>query len=398
MGSFRLFRVAGIDIRVHPSWLVIFLLVTWSLATAYFPSVLPGEPAGIPWLLGAIASLLLFGSVLLHELAHSLVAQRQGLQVRSITLFLFGGVSDLSGESPRPGVEFLVAIVGPLSSFVIAAIAFGIALAAPGGYVEAVFGYLAIINLLLGAFNLIPGFPLDGGRVLRSIIWRATGSLRRATEIAGTIGTIVAYAFFIWGFLRVLNGDLLGGLWIAAIGWFLQMAASASVAQVQMESTLRGTRVSDIVQPDDRSVSPDLDVAHLIEEHLLPQNRRSMPVTADGQVVGMVTLGDVRDVPPERRATTRVADVMGGRDGVEVVHPTDSLSQALETLGRGDHEQAPVVDGRRLVGILTRRDVLRQFQMRQMLHIDGSDTGSAAERGPATRPSPDEPRPVEAHR
>ena len=399
MASLRLFRVAGIDIRLHPSWLVIFLLVTWSLATAYFPLVMPRETATSHWVLGAVASILLFASVLVHELAHSLVARRRGLEVRSITLFLFGGVSSLSGESPRPGVEFIVAIVGPLSSFVLAAASFAIALAVPpDSPVGSVFGYLAIVNLLLGGFNLIPGFPLDGGRVLRAIIWRATGSLTRATEIAGTIGIFVAYGFFTWGFLRVLQGDLLGGLWTAAIGWFLQSAASATIQQVRIDATLRGTRVGDIVQPDDRSVPPGLDVAQLIEGHLLPQNRRAMPVTTDGRVVGMVTLGDLRDVPPERRSTTRVAEVMGGRDGVDVVRPTDSLAQALETLGRGDHEQAPVVDGRRLVGVLTRRDVLRQFQLRAALHIDGEEARTAAGRPPTERPTPDEPRTVEASR
>ncbi|HVL54305.1 MAG TPA: site-2 protease family protein, partial [Vitreimonas sp.] len=195
--SFRVFSVAGIDIRVHPSWLVIFLLVTWSLASAYFPMTLPNEPATTHWLLGAVASLLLFASVLIHELAHSLVARARGLEVHSITLFLFGGVSNLASESRQPGIEFLVAIVGPLSSFALGGLALVAAsLSPPGSAAQAVLGYLGIINLLLGGFNLIPGFPLDGGRVLRSIVWRATGSLRRATEIAGSVGIFVAYGFF----------------------------------------------------------------------------------------------------------------------------------------------------------------------------------------------------------
>ncbi len=391
MTSFRLARVAGVDIGVHPSWLVIFLLVTWSLATAYFPLALPEASTTSHWLLGAIASLLLFASVLVHELAHSIVARRQGLTVNSITLFLFGGVSNLASESPRPGVEFLIAVVGPLSSFVIAGLAFlGTAAAPAGSAAEAVLGYLTVVNLLLGAFNLVPGFPLDGGRVLRSIVWRATGSLRRATEIAGTVGILVAYGFFIWGFLRVLDGDLLGGLWIAAIGWFLQSGATASIQQVRVDAALRGARVGDIVRPDDRSVPPDLTVDRLIDEYLLPQNRRSMPVTLDGQVVGIVTLGDVKDVAAERRATTRVGDVMGGQDGVHVVRAGDSLVTALETLGRGDFEQAPVVDGRRLIGVLSRGDVLRQVQLREALHVDGrgSRGGSSAADGQVRRSEP----------
>jgi Zn-dependent protease len=370
MTSFRVARIAGIDIAVHPSWLVIFLLVTWSLAVAYFPTALPSESDVTHWILGVIASLLLFTSVLLHELSHSIVARRQGLEVHSITLFLFGGVSNLASESPRPAVEFAVSIVGPLSSFAIAAVAFVAASAVPSGSAaQAVLGYVAVINLLLGGFNLVPGFPLDGGRVLRSIVWQATGSLRRATEIAGSIGVLVSYGFFVWGFLRVLNGDLLGGLWIAAIGWFLQSGATASIQQVRMDEALRGTRVGDIVRRDERAVSPDLDVARLIEEVLLPLNRRSMPVVVDGRVVGIVTLSDVKDVPVDQRAATRVGEVMGGRDGVSVVGPSDTLASALETLARHEYEQAPVVEDGRLVGVLGRADIMRQFQLREALEV-----------------------------
>lgn len=387
MTSFRLVRVAGVDIGVHPSWLVIFVLVTWSLASAYFPVAMPDASTATHWLLGAIAALLLFVSVVVHELAHSIVARRQGLEVHSITLFLFGGVSNLAAESPRPGVEFLVAVVGPLSSFAIGALAFlGASVSPAGSAPQAVLGYLAVINVLLGGFNLIPGFPLDGGRVLRSIAWRATGSLRRATEIAGTIGILVSYGFFIWGFLRVLNGDLLGGLWIAAIGWFLQTGASASIQQVRMDASLRGTRVGDIVREDDRSVPPDLDVQQLIEAYLLPLNRRSIPVVENGDVVGIVTLGDVKEVPTEERATTRVRDVMGGRDGVQTVRPSQSLAAALETLARGDHEQAPVVEGGRLIGVISRGDILRQFQLRETL-AGGRDERATGVRGGGQAPA-----------
>ncbi|HVL54748.1 MAG TPA: CBS domain-containing protein, partial [Vitreimonas sp.] len=275
----------------------------------------------------------------------------------------------------------LVAIVGPLSSFTLGGLALVAAsLSPPGSAAQAVLGYLGIINVLLGGFNLIPGFPLDGGRVLRSIVWRATGSLRRATEIAGSVGIFVAYGFFIWGFLRVLNGDLLGGLWIGAIGWFLHSAAGASIEQVRVEASLRGATVRQIVRPDERSVPPDLPVARLIEEYLLPLNRRAMPVASAGRVVGMITLGDIKDVPEERRPTTRVADVMGGRDGIEAVQPDDTLADALATLGRGDHEQVPVIDDGRLVGVLTRADVVRQFQLREALGVEGERSRPAKPR------------------
>jgi Zn-dependent protease/CBS domain-containing protein len=367
--SYRLFRIAGIDIGVHPSWLVVFALLTWSLAEGYYPKILRSDPA-IYWLLGALSTILLFVAVVVHELAHSLVARAQGLDVRSITLFIFGGVSNLTAESPRPKVEFLVAGVGPLSSLVLAGFAFVAANVAPeGSPVQALFSYLAVVNGLLALFNLIPGFPLDGGRVLRSIVWQATGSLRRATEVAARVGIVVAYLFFSWGFIRVLNGELFGGIWIAAIGWFLQSAATASVQQVRIEQALRGITVGEMVRPDPTMVPPTLTVADLIEGSLLPLNRRAMPVGQDSSVEGVVTLSDIRGIPPERRATTPVGSVMGGRDGLVWVAPNASLGEALEALRRGDYEQVPVIDRGRFVGMLTRADVLRQFQLREELGI-----------------------------
>ncbi len=368
MRAFRLARIAGIDVNVHVSWFIIFALLTWSLATGYFPLVVRPADDVTNWILGAVASILLFASVLVHELAHSFVARSQGLEARSIPLFIFGGVSSLGSESPRPWVEFIVAVVGPLTSLVLAGIAFALTLALAGSpELQALFGYLAVVNALLGLFNLIPGFPLDGGRVLRSILWQAQGSLRRATETAAAVGQLVAYLFVAWGFIRLLGNDLFGGLWIAAIGWFLYSAASASVEQVRLEQTLRGTRVKTMLRPEPVSVEPTETVSNLIDQYLLPLNRRAMPVTEDGRLVGVVTLGDVRGVPPERRATTRVGEVMGGRDEVATVEPDDSLAEALETLAEGDYEQLPVVDRGRLVGMLTRADVLRQFQLREAL-------------------------------
>jgi CBS domain-containing protein len=213
--------------------------------------------------------------------------------------------------------------------------------------------------------------------VFRSILWQATGNLRRATEIAAGAGTLVAYAFFVWGFIRVLNGELLGGIWIAAIGWFLQDAAAASVQQVRVEAALRGTNVGQILRPDPSAVTPDTPVAELIERYLLPANRRAMPVVEDGRLVGIVTLSDIRAVPPAERASTPVARVMGGRDGLSTVSPRSALAAALEALGRGDYEQVPVVDDGRLVGVLTRADVLRQFQLRSDLGVAESDQPAA---------------------
>ena len=374
--SIRLFRIAGIDVGVHISWLVIFGLVTWSLAVGVFPSVkgLEDQPATLYWLLGAITAVLLFGSVVVHELAHSLVAKRKGLGVKSITLFIFGGVSNLTGEAKNPSTEFTVAIVGPLSSFAIAAVVFAI-----GSVVDlpvaisAVLSYLVYINVALGLFNLIPGFPLDGGRVLRAIAWTSTGSLRRGTEIAAAVGQLVAWGLLLFGAYQILvAGEFLNGIWIGAIGWFLQNAAQASLQQVLMEQRLRGARVADVVEPDPTVVSPNTTVRELIEDYVLRGNRRAVPVATDGRIVGMVTLHDVQHVKKEDWDATRVTDVMGGRDGVVTVSSRSTLQHALEALAKGDYEQVPVVDDGTLVGVVSRADIVRQIQLREALDVEGA--------------------------
>ena len=377
--SVRLFTIRGIEVGVHASWLVIFALVTWSLATSYLPQSVPGIEAPEAWVLGAISAILLFASVLIHELAHSFVARSRGLDARSITLFIFGGVSNLAGEAKRPSTEFVVAIVGPLTSVLIAGVAYAmsVALSASREW-DAVFSYLAVINFLLGGFNLIPGYPLDGGRVLRAIVWSSTGSLRRGTEVAVAVGQIVAYGFLLWGFVRVIGSDLFGGIWIAAIGWFLQGAGQSSLQQVILEQRLGRLRVSDVVRADPAAVPADMPVGDLIERYLLPSNRRAMPVVENGRLAGIVTLSDIRHVPAPERATAPVGKIMGGRDGLITVRPTDTLTTALDALGRGDHEQVPVVSDGQLVGMLTRGDIVRQIQLREDLGLESKEAAAAS--------------------
>jgi Zn-dependent protease len=304
--------------------------VTWSLAVGVFPSFpgLKGLPEWEYWVLGAITALLLFASVIVHELAHSFVAKSRGLQVRSITLFIFGGVSNLAGEAKNPSTEFVIAVVGPLTSFVIAAVAFVIDAVVPPSAAEldAVLSYLVYINVALGLFNLIPGFPLDGGRVFRALAWSLTGSLRRGTEIAAFVGQLVAYGLLLIGFYLILvQGELIQGIYFAAIGWFLQSAANSSLQQVLVEQRLRGARVADVVEPDTTGVAPDVPLATLIEDYFMRGNRRAVPVVADGRLVGMVTVGDVKEVPRDRWPTTTVGEVMGGRERVVSVSSRDTL-------------------------------------------------------------------------
>lgn len=370
--TFRLFTVSGIEIGIHVSWLIVFALLTFSLATGYFPMAVEGIGTGMSWLLGSVATVLLFGSVLVHELAHSFMARARGLEARSITLFIFGGVSNLGGEAKQPSVEFQVAIVGPLTSFAIAAATYLVASVLEETSLRALFGYLALVNALLGGFNLVPGFPLDGGRVLRSIAWKATNSLRRGTDIAAGAGQLIGGLFIFWGIVEIFGGRFFNGVWIAAIGWFLQNAATASRQQVVMETRLERVRVGDVLRLDPSSVSPDATVAELVEDHLLPRNRRAAPVCDDSRLVGIVTLGDVGKVPPVERATTRVGDVMSGGEKLVTVSPEASLNEAFGKLAEHDFEQVPVVRDGELLGLLTRGDVLRQLQLREALDVEGS--------------------------
>lgn len=370
--SFRLFTIRGIEVGVHYSWLIIFGLVTWSLSVYVFPGVpdIPPLSQVEYWVLGALTSILLFASVLIHELAHSFVALARGLKARSITLFIFGGVSNLSGDAKSASTEFLVAIVGPLTSFALAAITFGLASVVTEPRAELVLSYLFLINLTLGIFNLIPGFPLDGGRVLRAILWGTTGNVRRATEWAANVGKLVAYLMFGYAIFTILDGrNFIGGLWTGAIAWFLHNAASTSVQQLVFEQRLRRVKVADVIHPDDTTVSPEMTVAELVDRYILPAARRAVPVAQGGRLVGIVTVSDIGKVPPEQRGVVTVAQVMGGKERLHTVRADSRVLDAFELLGEHDLEQVPVMDGDRFVGLLTRADVARQLQLREALDV-----------------------------
>ncbi|HEX8728796.1 MAG TPA: site-2 protease family protein, partial [Ktedonobacterales bacterium] len=301
-GSIHVGTIAGIKIYVNFSWLIILVLLTVSLAISWFPLSTPGLTTVVYFLLGFIAAILLFVSVLVHELAHSLVARARGLPVKSIALFIFGGVSNIEREPRNPGTEFQMAIVGPIASLVIGVISWLIALAIGGSVrpLSAVLAYLGVANILLGLFNLIPGFPLDGGRVLRSIIWKATGSLRTATRWAARVGIVVAFLFIFWGIWQFFSGNILGGIWIGFIGWFLLTASQSANTETALQSLLQGVRVADVMRPVTVSAPPTLSLRQLADGYLLPLGMRAIPVVQDERLVGLVTLTEVRGVPREK--------------------------------------------------------------------------------------------------
>jgi Zn-dependent protease/CBS domain-containing protein len=370
--SLQLGQLAGIKIGIHYTWLFAFVLIAWSLATGYFPSIVPSAGGVTYWALGASAALLLFASVLLHELTHSLVARSRGLKVDSISLFIFGGVSNLTSEATTPGDEFFVAVVGPVSSIVLAGIfwAFGQALpsASPIG---AVVGYLAFINLLLGGFNLVPGFPLDGGRVLRSLVWGATGNLQRATEVASYAGQAVGWLLIVWGFARLLAGDFLGGVWTAFIGWFLNDAAESTRHEEAQRETLRGVPISSLVDQPPAVATAGLSVQDFVFEQVLQRGHRALPIVDHGRLVGIVTLGDAKKLPQEAWSTTPVARIMTAVP-LKTVAPETGLGAAIGLMAESGLHQLPVLQDGRVVGLLSRADIVRFLQLRQELHLTTS--------------------------
>ena len=368
-GALRIGKIAGIEIGVHWTWLIIFGLITWSLAISFFPETFPGWNPLWYWAIGAIAAVLLFVSVLVHELAHSFVAKSRGLPVKSIVLFIFGGVSNIQKEAEHPQDEFWVTITGPLSSVGLGVLFLALYFLARGAssQVSALLVYLSSINFLLAAFNLIPGFPLDGGRVFRAVLWWITGNFRQATRIATIIGQGVAYLFIFGGLALIFTGQFLSGVWLIFIGWFLNGAADQGYRQVVIQDRLRGVKVADMMNPEPVTVSPEMTLRELVDNYLLRRNVRDVPVIDDDNLVGMVTLEEVKDVPTERWDTTIVRDVMTRREDVKTITPRDDLAAAMRELGDEEIGQLPVVDRGRLVGLLSRANLLRYLQLREQL-------------------------------
>lgn len=364
----RLGRILGIPVGLHTSWFLIFGLVTWSLAAGYFPAEYPALPMVAYWALGAATSLLFFGSVLIHELGHSVVALRNRIPVRGITLFIFGGVAQIGREPPDAGTEFRVAIAGPLSSLGLAAGFAGLwwlDRAIP--YLAAPSVWLMRINLMLALFNLIPGFPLDGGRVLRAVVWHLSGSFHRATQVATFTGQLTAFGFIGLGVFMMLGGNFINGLWLVFIGWFLQNAAAASYAQTNVQQSLRNVTVAQAMTRDCPLVPTHISLRQLVEEHVLTGGRRCFFVTENDRLRGLLTLTDVTKVPKENWTETAVGQVTVSWERMVRVEPGMALLDALQAMDDANINQVPVVTGDQLVGMLSREQVLHYTRTRSEL-------------------------------
>jgi Zn-dependent protease/predicted transcriptional regulator len=382
--SWRIGRIFGIDIKIDSSWIFIFVLVTWSLAGGYFPGGHPKWPFALNWGLGVLTSLLFFASVLAHELTHSLVAKKQGEEVTSITLFILGGVAQIKEEPDQPLKEFAMAVVGPLSSFLLAIFFAAVSLlAAPVSEpVKACAAYLAFVNLVLGAFNLLPGFPMDGGRVFRSIVWKITGDIKRATRAAAMVGEGIAYLMILTGVLKFLNIDifqLLGlptflggsasGLWLVLIGWFVHNASRQGYAQVMIKSALEGLKARDLMNTEFETIPAGLPVQVLVDDYILKKKERVFLVTVGGDLKGIVCLEDVRALPRSEWPQSPVSQIMTPKDKLLSVPLDADGSQVLAGLAERDVHQIPVMDGDRVAGVICRSDILRVLQLKSDLGV-----------------------------
>jgi Zn-dependent protease len=361
-------RIMGISIGVDYSWFLIFGLLTWSLAGSYYPAEFKGWSPPLYWFMGAVTTIIFFMSVLLHELGHSVVALRYNIPVRSITLFLFGGVAQIGSEPPSAVAEFLIAIAGPLVSLALS-LCFYVAQPMVSS-MEPLLGlakYLAYINLAVVLFNLIPGYPLDGGRVFRAIVWAITKNMRRATLIAANVGRFFAFLFIFVGVWQMFRGNFGGGLWIAFIGWFLDNAASAQVQQVMFQGLLAGHRVSQAMSTQCAAVPAELTLQQLVDEHILGSGRRCFLVNHDGNIVGLMTLHRIKEVPRSEWATTSVAQIMLPIEQSKCIDPDSELWVALQKMDRGGVNQLPVTHNHRVIGMLSREDVITFLRTLQEL-------------------------------
>ncbi|HEY6330031.1 MAG TPA: site-2 protease family protein [Blastocatellia bacterium] len=381
-GGLKLFRIFGIEITIDWSWIFIFLLVSWSLAAGWFPQIHPDWSPELNWGVAITAALLFFVSVLAHELAHSLVAKSKGLPVKNITLFLFGGVSNIEREPQSAGIELVMAIVGPLTSIGIGVIILLIVGARANLFtgtpetlknldpVTTLLAWLGPVNLIVGVFNMIPGFPLDGGRVLRSILWITTRDLQRATRWASWVGQTIAWLFIVGGISMVFGTTLplfgtgvVSGLWLAFIGWFLNNAAAASYQQVLLHNVLEGVPVTRLMRQNVPTVPPDEKVGDLVHDWLINTDERAFPVIEADRLAGLVCLEDVRKLPKDQWDTVSIQQIMTPVDKLLTLGPTDDAAEAMTKLSSKDVRQLPVVDGGRLLGLLRRRDILRYLQL-----------------------------------
>jgi len=366
----------GIPIRIHYTLWFVFILIAWTLAEGYMPHQYPGLSTITYWAIGVASAIILFASILVHELSHSYVAKKNGLPIARITLFFFGGVSEITEEPQDPGLEVRMAAAGPLMSFLIAGVLgvlwyVGQLMRAPVPVV-ATLGYAAMINGVLGAFNLVPAFPLDGGRVFRGSVWKHSNNLIVATRTATRVSEVISLLMMLGGGVFIIFGDFVDGLWIVVLGWFIKSGAESSLRQTLVGEALTGVNVADIMTKDVLSVPPEITVQQLISDYFLVHRHGGYPVVKNGEVLGIITLQCVRRVPKERREYETVQQAMTPMETTMVVNSSASAFDAMKKIATGKVGSVLVVDEGRLVGVTTHEDIVRAIQTRQELELGPS--------------------------
>jgi len=358
----RIATIAGIPISLDYSWFLIFFLLTWSLGASYFPAQFPGWPSWQYWVIGALATILLFVSVLMHELGHATVARHYHIQVGEITLFIFGGVAQLRDEPKSPGSEFWIAVAGPAVSLLLGLVFSGMATVITFPQALAVFRYVGYINLSLFLFNLIPGFPLDGGRVFRALIWAITRNMHKATTIAVNVGRLIAYGFIIVGLFMIFRGNFVNGLWMAFIGWFLESAAIAQSQQQKLRDILSRYQVRQAMSSQTLTIPAHLTLDMLADHYFLNGGKRAYLVQQDGQSSGLLTIHQLAKAAKPDWLHTTAGQVMIPLDQVKSVHPDDDLWTALQKMDRNGVNQLLVLDNDVIIGTLSREDLVSFLQ------------------------------------
>ncbi len=357
-----LFRLFGFKVKIDLSWLILGLLITWSLAQGLFPNMYEGLGSTTYWIMGIAGALGLLFSIVFHELWHSLIARRFGLSMKGITLFIFGGVAEMTEEPPSPKAEFFMAVAGPISSIVLGLGLFGVYFL--GVSVDwpkpltGVINYLSFLNLILAGFNLLPAFPLDGGRVLRSVLWGWKDNIRWATQISSKIGGALGIALIVIGVLELFLGNLIGGVWLAVIGLFIRGASQSAYQQMLIRRSLEGERVRRFMKSDPITVSPSLTVENLVEDYIYKHHYKMYPVAENGRLIGCVTISQVKTIPKEERETYTVGELAVKCSDNNTIGPDEDAMKALTIMRKTNSSRLMVAEGDKLIGVITLKDMM----------------------------------------
>lgn len=365
--AITLVRLFGFEVKIDLSWLILGLLISWTLAQGLFPANYKGLPTSTYWIMGVAGALGLLVSIVFHELWHSLVARRFGLPMKGITLFVFGGVAEMTEEPPSPRAEFFMAVAGPISSILFGLAFLGVGFFIGSGWPKPVLGvinYLGILNLILAGFNLIPAFPLDGGRVLRSVLWGWKDNLRWATQIASKIGSGFGIVLILVGAVEFIFGNIIGGVWMFLIGMFLRGASQTAYRQLIIRRALEGESVRRYMKENPVTVSPQISVQDLVEDYIFKYHFKMFPVVEEGKLVGCVTLSQVKGISREEWPARRVGELASGCTKENTISPDEDAMEALSLMNRMNASRLMVVEGEKLVGVIALKDMMKLLSLK----------------------------------